>query len=381
MRVACVFCMAALVVGQLSAPRSGAAETVILKDAMQRWKETQARVHSAEFKWTTRHWMKQGAIARVGAFPLNSDTPVPEKDITLEYKRIMTFRDGLVRYKSDGPVWDRDQKQFVEDSQDYAWNGESGIRLDADELKPYAFVYGANQQLTQNEVRPIQFAFRMLHPDWYVFKPEEYEIGNPSATIRGLHCLVVETARRLVQQKVARGRRPLKAVFWVCPERDFSVVRYAAVDEAIGSPTLEFEIDHTLDAESGAWIPSRWTITTYGKEGPLEIETSTVEHYAINPQTLDEVFQLELPANTMVSDLRTGEDYIQRANGEKRIITREELVRGATYEDLVGSATGNAGLRRSNERGWFSLLLSYIWAVGLLLVVTAAVVAIRRRMG
>lgn len=361
------------------AQSSPAAERPTLQDIVESWKQTQERIRSARFEWTTKRWMKQGAIAPAGTFPLNSETPVPQQDVTLAYKQTLIFRDGLVRYESEGPVWDNEQKRFVERAQLYAWDGKAATRLHADDEKPYAFIYGVNQQLTQNEVRPIQFAFRMFHPDWYTFDRAQYEITAQSEMVGELSCIRIETARKLLREKAARGRRQLKAVFWVCPEREFSVVRYAAVDDASGAETLGFELRHELDAETKLWVPVEWTITNCGRAGePQETAMSVVEEYAINPIVQDGVFGIELPEDTMVTDVRTGEDYIARRGGEKRIVTRAELLRGATRQDLMQTESGQAALWSTGHHELFTSPVTYLWGTVFLLILLTTFFAVRR---
>ena len=52
---------------------------------------------------------------------------------------------------------------------------------------------------------------------------------------------------------------------------------------------------------------------------------------------LHEAFELEFPAGTWVQDLATGEHYIQRTGGNKRMILPEE--RGS-YKELLATETG-----------------------------------------
>ena len=67
-----------------------------------------------------------------------------------------------------------------------------------------------------------------------------------------------------------------------------------------------------------------------------------------------------------MTDIRTDETYIARENGEKRVVTREELFRDTRYEDWVATASGQAGLERRTG-GLFSSPVTYFWAAGILL--------------
>jgi hypothetical protein len=346
-----------------------------LQDAADAWKRTQERVQSAKFEWTSRVWMKQGT----GVPPMESSEPIPNRDVTFEYQRTMVFRDGLVRYENAGPTWDPTEEKYIDLHGLYAWNGESATDFNGNRKRPYAFINAVNIQLTQDEVRPIQYAFRMFHPDWFMFTADDYEITNQNARVGELNCLVVETASRLLKERVARGRKPLKSVSWFCPDRDFSLIRFAGVNEETGEITLQFDIQHTFDAEAETWVPQEWTITRDVTAGPSRIETSTVKSYALNPAVADDTFTINLPANTTVTDLVTGEDYIVRKDDEKRVITRDELLRGATHKELLETESGQAALRKSQKGGLLSSPVTYIAAIGVLLLIAAAVLFVRTR--
>jgi hypothetical protein len=82
----------------------------------------------------------------------------------------------------------------------------------------------------------------------------------------------------------------------------------------------------------------------------LTSDVATVQECAINVPFAETEFQLEFPAGTWVYDTHRGEMYIASASGQKRIITKEELRRGATYEELLVTESGRAALREMPPR-------------------------------
>lgn len=356
------------------------AQDVTLDAVTQAWKATQQKVRSGTFRWETRQWLAKGSRTA----PLSAVVQ-PENELTLTYDRTLTFSNGKVRYESEGPHWDPRQKQYVDRCQEYTWDGETAARYTGDADTPDASLYNSNVMLANSELRPIQNAFRMFEPTWFVFDSDKYSIAPSRETVDGLRCWSIETAPKLMREKVSKGRKPLKAVYTVCPERNYTVVRYAAMNEATGIATLELQIEHSFDEPTNVWVPSAWTITHYGKRGPSEIETSTVREYSLNEAVADDQFAADLPGDTLVTDMRTTKDgeaetYILRVDGQKRAITRDELLRGATHHELVATESGMAGLRQSEAGGVFSSPVTFAWLGGILLLVVAAGLVARRQM-
>ena len=72
---------------------------------------------------------------------------------------------------------------------------------------------------------------------------------------------------------------------------------------------------------------------------------ATVTSYHFGPNVRDSDFTIDFAPGTWVQDQsQPGEpiEYIQREDGSKRIILRDELRRGARYQDLVETETGKA---------------------------------------
>lgn len=358
-------------------PSSAFAEDVTLDLVTQAWKQAQEKVHSATFRWETRKWMAKGSQD-----PLGLGRQLPEDDVTLDYDRTLTFSQGRLRYENSGSHWNAIKQEWVNRREIYTWDDEKATRYNGDKESASAFILDDNIMLANTELRPIQMMYRMHEPHWYVFDAHEFEISPSNEAVNGVQCWNIETARRILREKIAKNLEPLKAVYTVCPARDHGVVRYVAMNDANGMPTLEIEIEQAFDEEFDVWVPTAWTITRQRNHSPIEIETSTVRDYSLNSRIDDDEFALELPAETMVSDTRVSnvggpKDYVVRPDGQKREVTREEMLRGATRRELARTETGMAGLRQSRSGGLFSSPVTYVWGVGILLLLAAAGLAIR----
>jgi hypothetical protein len=66
----------------------------------------------------------------------------------------------------------------------------------------------------------------------------------------------------------------------------------------------------------------------------------------INPAISSEELAINFPTNTDVNDRINRVRYIVRADGGRRVITREESARNPSWDELVNSMSGMAGLGR-----------------------------------
>jgi len=357
------------------------ADDVTLDVVTQAWKQTQEKVHSATFQWETRKWIAKGSLTELG-----SPVARPERDLTHTYKRTLIFKNGNVRYEDSGPHWDPRQEKWVDNREMYTWDGNSAVRYLGNRKTPDAMIFDSNVMLGDSVLSPIQMTFRMFEPTWYVFNLQNFEIAPNMDMVDGTRCWNIETARSLMREKISKGRRPLKAVYTVCPDRNYAVVRYMAINEATGVPTLEIGIKQAWNEKASVWVPSEWTITHHGARGPWRTETSAVLHYSLNEAVSDEKFVVDLPVGTLVSDLRAAKNgepelYILRAGNEKRVITREEKFRpGATRQELLKTESGMAGLRQSKAGGVFSSPVTYAWMFGISMLALAAGLALRNQL-
>lgn len=120
-----------------------------------------------------------------------------------------------------------------------------------------------------------------------------------------------------------------------------------------GEPLGE-NVPHDLEAE----FPKAWRIVRYAPTGNLRTAIdATLASCRLNTEIADEVFSEPFPAGIMVCDMRNSTFFISRKDGNTRPIERDELGRGATYDELVATETGMARtLSNSSLGGW-------VWAL------------------
>jgi hypothetical protein len=151
---------------------------------------------------------------------------------------------------------------------------------------------------------------------------------------------------------------------------DFAILRFTRmVNERIA---LKIDLYYQRSGDDG-WIPAAWDIITMDTDldRPRLNCHASVTLFQINPPLADTEFQLAFPVGTRVRDLRAtpaeGGYYIVRNDEQKRKITPDELRRGATYQQMVDTESGQAGVARISLGRLLGL--AAVGGVGLIAVV------------
>jgi hypothetical protein len=213
-------------------------------------------------------------------------------------------------------------------------------------------------------ISAILVAYRPCDPDMGGVDWAGYCVSPKLENIGGRDCLIVRP----------RMSQEWEKSYWVDPSRDFLVLRVVSARRGY-PPSSTLDISYVEDEEHG-WVPSGWKLVRTGGSPDRVFEQATVRisHYEINPDVPKAEFQFEFPPDTAVTDHRSGTRYIARENGARRVVTREELGRGATSRDLVATETGDAALE---DTGGMSVRWYYL-VPGAVIVLLVAVIVRRR---
>jgi hypothetical protein len=168
---------------------------------------------------------------------------------------------------------------------------------------------------------------------------------------------------------------------WLDPARDFVVVRCNENFDVLGVRTVnELDISYT-QSPPNEWVPLGWTTVFRDNYGNAEqYSRSIVTEASLNQAAAGRQFQADFPAATWVWDERTNVRYIVGGEGKTRSVTDDELRRGATYEELLRTKSGRAGLTSAAWRR-----LSSVWglwiAIAAVLATAISVWALRMKIG
>lgn len=207
--------------------------------------------------------------------------------------------------------------------------------------------------------RPILLTFRGCEPSLRGIDLTTMEVVTVNADTDGIQCWHL---------RETRPRDPgLQRSMWLDPLRDFLVVRYA--HEVAGTPSSQVDIDYGTDS-SGVPVPISWTAVLLGANGAImQSYAIQVRDFKVNHDVDSSQFRIAFPVGAWVDDRQQGVQYLVRRDGH-RLITPAELRRGVSYEELLSTDSGEAGLPL---RSWLTIRMFV--AVGV--VVLAVVIALR----
>jgi len=136
--------------------------------------------------------------------------------------------------------------------------------------------------------------------------------------------------------------------------------------------------------EDIGWAPQGWKYIIATVDGNVRMQVDArITKYEFNTDIPNSTFEFEFPVGTAVNDGRTGGRHIVREDDEIREVTRDELARGATYEDLLESESGQALLGNADSTSGDDKSLTrpqILWGIVIvLLVVLCAAFTIKHR--
>jgi hypothetical protein len=173
----------------------------------------------------------------------------------------------------------------------------------------------------------MMMVFRPFHALTYEFADfgKRFRVVNGTHLVEGRECI-------LLQGEAQTPSRTLTSLS-VDPERAFALMRVTWQDKD-GKEFGRIAF-HEYRNNHADWVPARWT-TTFGSTK----SASVVADCQVNPRIVPEDLELEFPPGTLVDVRDTRETYIAKDGGKRRLITREELLSGSTYEDFLETESG-----------------------------------------
>ncbi|MFN0052643.1 MAG: hypothetical protein ACKV0T_10650 [Planctomycetales bacterium] len=301
---------------------------------------------------------------------------IPSKDLTLNFKRSLFFDGDLTRIESDGPEWFDRANDFRPHHHVGVWEGKTCRIFRGFEGFPIGEIYDFPFDQTEPSLFAIRMTFRTLSPLWTNFDLDKHELLPTAQLVDGRRCVALETPQAVLQTLVAANKQPTKYTYWICPAQEFAVVRATRTQAHLAQPLEEYLVTYSEDPQSG-WYPSRWQHSVGTGADVEQVAEATVTQHQFNLPLAKETFEFKFPKDTYVRVSGTNELYIAQRGDAKRSVTREELLRGAAYEQLISTESGIAALPGAppsrNFWRWISLA-----ALVLLCTPTIALILWRR---
>jgi len=294
---------------------------------------------------------------------------VPENDLTMKRQHAFAISGHMTRFSFEGDFYyphegiSRKKRYFSISDGLVAKNSH-----DSDPSKEFprtGFIAKDAQSFDANNysTKPIIMFARPLQQSLGGIDIRDYQIEPKRGYIDGHECLLLVSTKHPWKNG--------KCIYWVDPKRSFVVCRY---EEKVGSRDsmasagfdVEFQENTLLD-----WVPLKWKVNENVGRQQFTMEGT---HSEFNGNIAIDRFRTEFPEGTLVTDLRNSERFIASNNqGDKRIITEAEQKRGATYQQLLTTRSGEAKGKFASPANW--------WLRGLMLfsLIVFAVVCICRK--
>ena len=348
------------------------AQEVSIADVRKAWLARQAKVDTATFQFTQERTIAKGSYN--GVLEDRPGEDIPPKDLTTQSDDHWLLLSGKekVCYKTDIPDLTLEQLALGPRRAVYAFNGKTNRSLSSAREVPYAEGIvssgdGFNDRSNLN-IAAILFAYRALHRDGLVAKLKAYRIEIGHYVVNGTRCV-------LLRENTQDPNTGMRLSLWLDPAKDLVLVRYAEhYDDRPGKPPrlwAQLTVSYTDDAEYGP-VPSTWSVDFMQEDGE-SLRTSVrakVVEYTFNRPIASEEFDLPFPTGTYVVDNIQSTEWIQLEGERQRVVTREETLReGVTYEELLATESGMAGLNRGNGGWvlWSAAAIACLVVVGVLL--------------
>jgi hypothetical protein len=342
---------------------------VSVSDVAKAWTARTERVRTLRFSWNDRYTVARGAALSPPADGLKDrDNPrnltVPEKTTTYDTSYSVTIAGDGVRYHHEHMHLSF-QQELVLQERDWLYSADGFKQFEPPGGADYPrgslmSVRGMESRPPANipHLIPVMMAYRPFHPamSYLTNFTKRFHVVPGHYTAQDRQCVLLRE-----EPETPTG---LGTSLFVDPERDF-VVMARTVESRNGEQyRLSF---HEYTKCDGEWAPLRWTTTFFGAQGSVSTDgASTVAEFSLNEPVEPSEMDVEFPAGTWVTEWDTGEMYILKEGGAKRRITTQELVAGATYDQLLRSETGGISFSpNDNGRPSGKALVAVTLAFGL----------------
>lgn len=390
-----------LCVSTVSADEKREGTKITINEILQEWKKRQIHIRTVSFEWIqertyTQYWanchvpdarheyltlrFKPSRLIlnkdklRFDAGAVDSSGDVIEFDGSRQIDELgrvqhddarRIFRDDRIRYdrgrkrvdprSPSEPDWPRNLRTFS-----LIFDGTQNLQFLPTERGSYPEGYIFQESLNRFKdslyFRPLVLTFR---PFWLNPDAKQFSISEKKENINGHQCLVLIDHSGL-------GRK-----FWVDPDREYLVCRYQENCNILGARMqTQIEITYSI-SKSKEWLPSAWKTIFLDNHGLLEQYClASITKSETNSSIAEDLFKLDFPAETWVYDENSREHWISHKNGHPRIVTSDELNRGATYHQLVTTKSNQANLKQSLNRLLDSIWIKFLSVALLLLLGT-----------
>lgn len=317
------------------------------------WSARASLIRDARVEWVEETIIPKHS--RIKGYP-NTAEPVPADDVVFSQRYSAVIKGpSLLRIERAGSEW-RDDTGALSDATTSVVSvtkpGETKRLGSAPGTPtgdhPWGYIEPERGRTSDYHLKRYAPVFTFCRPFAPDVLRDDIRTGAVSANsmIQNRECVVLRIPAE-------RGR---EATYWLDPEKDFVVVQaiwdFPKRQDRLAVDYVTMPGDAKVPWRPSAWSFSSWDVTSATPQ-LKESVTARVTRWSLNEGADDAEFELEFPPGTWVialDDRGDRSDYLVKDADARRPIYDSELDRGATYEELLKTEPGTAGVQSRRPR-------------------------------
>ena len=327
-------------IARLSAAEGGFdANTVTVEQIIEVWRAREAATKTFTFE------MAESELIGVGTRPdLEAGKVSPPEDVRVKRRRTITVDGTKMFHRITGPTWTHAVDALLFEEMTSVFDGQHAFSLhrrehntDAVHSRGYIHNKPVHPDVHNLRLSPVIRHYRAISTPFGGLVPDRLKIIDRKAVVEGQKCVVLEHV-----DSPFRTKR-----LWLDCDKDMSIVRCCHLLREVVSCQIDVRFEKH---PKYGWTPKSWESVRYfnGKVG--DSSSNAMESLTLNLPVAKELFTLEFPIGTQVSDYGARRMHLVTKTDPKRFITLEESDRKATYSELMATPSGEAGKSRVAPR-------------------------------
>jgi hypothetical protein len=329
-----------------------------IEELLQIWRDRGDKVQTLHAVMKVDQWIAKGS--QMGPDDAERDQPYPADDTSLELEVEFWMDDSRWRMDQRGLKWHQPAGRFID--QHYVELVDQDSRLTyfgkpeaVNDAYPRAFVRTLNGPMSSGPSvgapgsLPWLLAYRNDHDSFQGLRASDCRIAAETSVVDGRECYAVEL--------VPPPGIPAFQRHWIDPALGHAIVRREGGSNDHVSYQLDIQYRHDPDY---GWAPVEWEIVYQSEtvDGGTRLRESAryvVEAVDFNKDLKGNPFTFQVATGTWVDDQTRGDEvamYLVKDDQSERPITKQELARDITYEDLRTTASGEAGRPERRDVPW-----------------------------
>lgn len=307
-------------------------------DLIEAWQAREREAYTLRVEWVEERTVKKGSKTSLADPPIT----YPTEDQQVRNRKQIVLKGDKVSYQSDGQIHSVGeegvklallgyQSTFDEEEPRQLFDGKT-----RDSLTGYIEASEKFTEFNDSTVFPALLHVRGMSKQLRLDSSSKLHPLAGFEVVGDIECRVLEAAY------ATSFRR-----YYVNPQAAYRIERFEVLHKN-RSRIYNIEFDYA-DAPPIGGALKGWTTVSYdGGSEITEISLVTVHEYELGLDVDDEIFTLNFPSGTYVSDRRRDHESIIRPDGSVRIILASERRLQPTHEELMATDTGGLQQRRAN---------------------------------